>query len=121
MLYRAAADSVLILHLAFVLFAVLGGLGVLRWPKLAWLHLPAAMWAALIELSGSICPLTPLELALRRAAGDVGYTGDFIEHYVTAALYPEGLTRDMQMGLGVFVLLLNAAIDWIVLQRTTRA
>jgi len=121
MLYRATADAVLILHLAFVIFAVLGGLGVLRWPKLAWVHLPAAIWAALIEFSGWICPLTPLEVALRQAAGDDGYAGGFVEHYVTAALYPEGLTRDVQMLLGASVVLLNAGIYLIALHRTTHA
>jgi hypothetical protein len=102
------ADLLLLLHGAFVLFVVAGGLLVLRWPALAWLHLPAAVWGAAIELLGFICPLTPLEQAWRRAAGSGTYQGGFIEHYVTAALYPAGLTRSIQVVLGLLVLGLNA-------------
>src|ERR687889_2933712 len=91
--YRALADAVLVLHLAFVLFVVLGGLLVLRWPRLAWLHLPAAIWGVLIEFAGFVCPLTPLEVGLRRLGGEAGYEGGFIEHYLTGALYPAGLNR----------------------------
>ena len=108
--YRALADALLVLHLAFVLFVVLGGLLVLRWPRLAWLHLPAAAWGALIEFAGFICPLTPLEVGLRRLGGEVGYEGGFIEHYVTAALYPSGLTRAVQILLGCGVLLVNLIV-----------
>ena len=81
-----------------------------RWPWLAAGHLPAAAWAVWIEWSGGICPLTPLELRLRQAAGQQGYGGGFIEHYLTAAIYPEGLTRELQFAIGGFVLALNAAI-----------
>jgi hypothetical protein len=97
-------------HLAFVLFVVCGGLLVLRRPGLAWLHLPAVAWAAFVEFSGWICPLTPLEVALRRGAGEAGYGGDFIEHYLVALIYPAGLTRDLQMLIGAAVLLLNVGI-----------
>jgi hypothetical protein len=117
MLYRAAADAVLVLHLTFVVFVVLGGFLVLRWRKLAWAHLPAVAWGALIEFSGWICPLTPLEVSLRQAAGSAGYSGDFIEHYLVAALYPDGLTREVQFALGAAVVVLNAAIYAVVLQR----
>ena len=117
MLARIAADGVLLVHLAFVLFVLLGGLLVLRWPSLAWLHLPAVVWGALIELTGWICPLTPLELAFRRAAGDAVYPGDFIEHYVVALLYPEGLTRGTQLLFGLLVLALNALIYGVLLHR----
>ena len=120
MLYRAAADAVLLLHLAFVLFVVLGGFLVLRWPKLAWAHLPAAAWGALIEFSGWICPLTPLENALRHAAGDAAYAGDFVEHYIVALLYPESLTRDVQVALGIAVVLLNTVVYGAVLRRQYR-
>ncbi len=120
MLYRAAADAVLIAHLAFVLFVVLGGLFALRWPKLAWLHLPAVAWAAFVELSGRICPLTPLEVAMRLGAGEAGYAGDFLERYIVAAIYPEALTREIQVALGIIVVILNAAI-YIVFWRRRRA
>ena len=117
MAYRAAADAILVAHFAFVLFAVFGALLVLRWPRLALAHIPAALWAALVELSGWICPLTPLEVALRRSAGEAGYAGDFVLHYVAALLYPEGLTRDIQLVLGAIVITINAAIYMIVLRR----
>jgi hypothetical protein len=110
MLHRVAADAVLVVHFAFVLFILLGGLLVLRRPKLAWLHAPAVAWAAFVEFSGRICPLTPLENALRQASGDAGYAGDFLEHYLLAAVYPEGLTRHDQFVLGVAVLLVNIAL-----------
>ncbi|MFI4953764.1 MAG: DUF2784 domain-containing protein [Burkholderiales bacterium] len=108
--YRFAAEIALAAHLAFVLFVVGGGLLVLRRPILAWLHLPAVAWAAFVEFRGWICPLTPLEVALRRAAGEAGYGGGFVEHYLTALLYPAGLTRDLQVLIGVLVLLINLAI-----------
>ena len=120
MLYRLGADAVLILHLAFVLFVVLGGLLVLRWPKLAWAHLPAVAWAALVEFSGWICPLTPLENALRHATGDAVYAGDFVEHYIVALLYPDSLTRGVQVTLGIAVVLLNVVFYAGVLRRQHR-
>lgn len=105
--FGVLADLLLVLHGLFVLFVVAGGLLVLRWPGLAWAHLPAAVWGAAIEFSGFICPLTPLEQKWRRAAGGVGYEGGFIEHYVTAAIYPAGLTRTIQVVLGLLVLGIN--------------
>jgi hypothetical protein len=116
MIYGLLADFVLLLHLAFVLFAAAGGVLVIAWRRgLAWLHVPVVLWAAAIELGGWICPLTPLENALRRQGGDAGYPGGFIEHYVTAWLYPEGLSREVQLMLGAGVLLLNLGIygAWI--------
>ncbi|HEY2065851.1 MAG TPA: DUF2784 domain-containing protein [Gemmatimonadaceae bacterium] len=110
MWYRLAADAVLVVHLAFVLFVVLGGLLALRWPGLAWVHVPVALYGAVIEFVGFVCPLTPLEVRLRRLGGEAGYRGGFIEHYVTAALYPNGLSREVQFALGVVVLLVNGAI-----------
>jgi len=118
MLYRVAADGVLVLHFAFVLFALLGGLVVLRVPGFAWLHLPAVAWGAFVEFSGRICPLTPLEVALRQAAGDAGYAGDFLEHYIVAILYPDGVTRGLQILFGAAALLVNVAIYAAVLRRS---
>ena len=114
MLYRWLADLVLVVHLAFVVFVVLGGLLLLRWPRMAWVHAPAAIWGILTEYAGLICPLTPLEIALRRRGGEEGYTGGFIEHHVTAWLYPSGLSRGMQVVLGTLALALNAAVYWRV-------
>jgi len=118
--YGVLADLVLVVHLGFVLFVALGGLLVLRWPRLAWIHLPAAAWGALIEFTGGICPLTPLENRLRVLAGEAGYAGGFVEHYVTAVLYPDGLTRGAQLGLGAAVLLVNSLIYWVLLRRSAR-
>ena len=107
MSYRLAADAVLLLHLAFVLAAALGGLAVVWRPLLAWLHLPIVAWAAWIEFSGRICPLTPLENHFRRLAGESGYEGGFLEHYIVPVLYPGALTRSIQIGLGALVLAIN--------------
>lgn len=115
--YRALADLVLVVHLAFVLFVVLGGLLALRWPRVAWVHLPVALYGALIEFVGFVCPLTPLENALRRRGGEVGYEGGFIEHHVTATLYPTGLTREVQLALGVAVLAINGVIYAVLVRR----
>ncbi len=115
--YRAAADAVLALHLAFVLFVVLGGLLALRWPRVAWVHVPVALYGAIIEFVGFVCPLTPLENRLRRLGGEAGYTGGFVEQYITAALYPEGLTPTVQVVLGVLVLLVNGVVYSVVWRR----
>ena len=120
MIYRALADGLVILHLGFVLFVVLGGLLVLRRPRVAWVHLPAAAWGALIELTGWICPLTPWEQSLRRLGGEAGYSGGFVAHYVLPVLYPAGLTPSVQIGLGLFVIGLNAGIYGVVLRRGLR-
>ena len=121
MWFRGAADVVLVVHLAFVLFVVFGGLLVFRWPRVAWLHVPVALYGALIEFVGFVCPLTPLEVWLRRQGGEAGYSGGFVEHYVTAALYPTGLTREVQLALGVGVLALNAVVYGVLLRRRRRA
>lgn len=121
MSYRLAADGVLLLHLAFVVFALLGGLLVLRWPWLATLHLPAAAWATFIELSGRLCPLTGLENSLRERAGDAGYAGGFVEHYLLPVLYPAGLTREVQLALAGVVVAVNAAVYVAVIWRRRRA
>lgn len=120
MLYHALADLLVVLHFAFLAFVVIGGAFVLRWPKLAWVHVPAAIWGVLIEFFGWICPLTPLEIALRHRAGEAAYTGGFIAHYVMRVLYPDGLTRGTQVVLGVLVLALNVGLYWLVLARRGR-
>ena len=108
--YRLLADLVVILHLAFVAFALFGGLLALKWKRIVWLHVPAALWAAAIEFGGWICPLTPLEIWLRMQGGESGYSSDFIEHYVLPLLYPSSLTRELQVALGAVVLAVNLAI-----------
>ncbi len=116
--YRLLADLVLVLHAAFVAFVMLGGLLVLRWPRLAWVHLPVVAWGAGIEFLGGICPLTPLENHWRLLAGEQGYTGGFVEHYVFPVLYPEGLTRQVQLGLGLLVLAVNVSVyAWMLWRR----
>jgi hypothetical protein len=108
--FRILADAILVLHLAFIAFVILGGLAVLRWPRLAWLHLPAVLWAAGITFAGGYCPLTPLENRLRVAGGEAGYEGSFIEQYLTALIYPDGLTRGLQIVLGCVVVAVNLAV-----------
>ena len=118
--WQAAADLILVLHLAFILFVVCGGLLVMRWNKrrwLLWLHLPAVFWGVMIECSGGICPLTPLENRLRRMAGGNGYAGGFVEEYLLPFIYPPELTQGMQIVLGVGVLLLNLLIYTLIFIR----
>ena len=117
---RLLADAVLLLHLAFVVFAVAGGLLVLRWRWVALLHLPALAWAAFVEFTGRICPLTPLENALRAAGGEAGYEGGFVEHYLLPLLYPAQLTRELQFALGAGLLAFNAAVYAAVLWQLRR-
>ena len=114
MMYPLLADLVLIVHLAFVVFVLCGGLLVLRWRWIAWLHLPAAVWGAVVEFTGWVCPLTPLENWLRTQAGEATYPGDFIGRYLPSILYPDALTPDIQVVLGVLVLVVNLAIyGWL--------
>ncbi len=110
MIYRFLADFVLIFHLLFIVFVIFGGLLALccRWLVLA--HIPAAIWGAYIELTGGLCPLTTLEVRFRRIAGDTGYSGSFIEHYLLPIIYPAGLTRDIQFGMAGLVILINVVI-----------
>lgn len=121
MIYRALADLVLVVHLAFVLFVVLGGLLVLKWPRLAWLHVPTAVWGVLIEYKGWICPLTPLENSFRARGGGAGYSGGFIEHYIQPLLYPAGLTRGTQIVFGSLALLVNLTAYGVVIARRSRS
>ena len=109
MIWRVLADAVLILHLLFVIFVVLGGWLVAWRPKLIWLHLPVVAWGIWIEFSGAICPLTPFENWLRMRGGEAGYTGGFIEHYLTSFIYPDGLTRNTQFLIGGLVIAVNLA------------
>lgn len=107
MLYRLLADGLVVLHLAFVVFVILGGFLVIRRPRWARVHLPVAAWGALIEFTGWICPLTPLEVRLRVMGGEAGYSGGFVDHYLLPVLYPSGLTRNHQVVLGTLVVILN--------------
>ena len=108
-MHSLLADVVLILHLAFILFVVAGGLLVLRFPWVAIAHIPAVLWGIYIELSGGICPLTPMENRLRHMAGESGYSGGFIEHYLMPVIYPHGLTRDIQFVLAGVAIIVNLA------------
>lgn len=119
-LSQIAADLIMLLHAGFVLFVVFGGVLVLRRPRLARWHLPAALWGAWVEFSDWVCPLTPLENTLRQAAGSRGYPGDFLGRFLEGCLYPEGLTRTAQWGLGMVVVLINGVCYAILWRRRTR-
>jgi len=110
MITRFSADVVVLVHLTFILFVAAGGLLVFRWPKLAWVHVPAVVWGTFIELAGWICPLTPLENRLRASAGDAAYAGGFIDRYIMPIVYPAGLTRGMQLTLGAAVIAVNLVV-----------
>lgn len=110
MLYQLLADAVLLLHAAFVLFALFGGLLVLRHPKVMWLHLPALLWGVIVQWADLICPLTPLETLLRLRGGEAAYAGAFIEHYVSMLLYPDALTIELRTLLGFMLIAVNAVI-----------
>lgn len=113
-MYQFFADSVLVFHFLFIVFVLGGGLLVLRWPRLLWLHLPAVLWAVVVESMGWICPLTPWENELRAMAGGAVYRGSFIEHYLLPILYPAGLTPQIQIGLAGLVLVLNGLVyGWL--------
>ncbi len=122
MLYRVSADLLVVFHFAFILFVVLGGFLVAKWRWLFFLHFPAAVWGALIEFLGWSCPLTPLEQGFRRAAGEEGYTGGFVEHYLLPVIYPGSLTRELQLSLGVLVILINlAAYGWVLMHAVRKS
>jgi Protein of Unknown function (DUF2784) len=108
--YRLLADAVVALHLAFIVFVLAGGLAVLMRPRIAWLHLPAVVWAAYAEFTATICPLTPLENALRVRAGQAGYEGGFVEHYLMPLIYPPALTPGTQVVLGAIVVAVNVVV-----------
>ncbi|WP_024646334.1 DUF2784 domain-containing protein [Pseudomonas syringae] len=117
MFYRVAADAVVAFHLLFIVFVLVGGLWVLRRPWLALLHAPAIIWGAVVEFLHLYCPLTPLENALRSKAGEQGYEGGFVEHYLIPLIYPAGLTPGIQLWLGGVVLLINALVYGVLLVR----
>ena len=117
---RLLATAVVLVHMAFVAFAVGGGLLALRWPRVAWVHLPVAAWAAAISLVGWICPLTPLENWLHVQGGDAPYATGFLEHYLLPILYPVALTRTLQILIGAFVIALNALVYWRVARGAAR-
>ena len=110
MIYRLAADFVLITHFAFILLVVAGGLLVFRYAWFVWIHLPAACWGAFVELSGRLCPLTTLENFLRVRAGQEGYANSFVEQYILPVIYPAGLTRNIQLVLAGLVIAVNVII-----------
>lgn len=110
MIYRFLADAVLIIHFLFIGFVVFGGLFARRSAWIALVHIPAALWGAFIELTAGLCPLTVLEVGFRKMAGDAGYSGSFIEHYLLPIIYPAGLTKNVQLGLAGFVIVINLAI-----------
>jgi len=120
MLDQILADIVLVLHFLFIAFVIGGAFLVLRWPKLVWIHLPAAIWGVVVELTGWICPLTPLENHLLEIAGRSGYSGDFVEHYLIRVIYPDGLTSKGQVALGLFVVAVNVAVYAVAIVRRRR-
>ena len=118
---RLAADMVLLLHAGFIVFVAAGGLLVLRWKKAAWLHVPCVLWGVWIELTGRICPLTPLENWLRLSAGGTGYSGGFIEHYLLPVIYPVALTRATLWAIGAAAVVLNLCVyGLVVLHRSAK-
>lgn len=118
MFYHLLADLVMLFHFSFILFAVLGALLVVKWPKLVWLHIPVVLWAMGIEFYGGICPLTPIENELRIKAGEAGYSGGFIANYIGAVIYPGEITHTVGMILGTSVLVINAILyGWVIKRR----
>jgi len=119
--YRVLADLVLAFHAVFVVFAILGGILVLRWRRILWLHVPAVSWGVVVEFTGWICPLTPLENSLRTAGGGQAYSGDFVQHCIFPLLYSTTLTRSDQISFGLGLLLINVAVYGLVFHRLRRA
>ncbi|MEN8178938.1 MAG: DUF2784 domain-containing protein [Pseudomonadota bacterium] len=120
MIAKLTADLLVIVHLVFILFVLLGGLAVLKWHKIALLHLPCVVWGALVEFNGWFCPLTPLENHFRVAAGTSGYSGGFIEHYLIPLIYPAGLDRNIQFVLGIIVIAVNLTVYALILIKRFR-
>jgi hypothetical protein len=116
-IYAVLADVVVVLHFAFIVFVVLGALTAYRWPKMVWVHIPCVLWGAWIEITGRVCPLTPIEVRFRRMGGTEGYTGGFIEHYLVPIIYPSGLTRADQLLLGGLVVAVNLSAYGFLLWR----
>jgi hypothetical protein len=120
MLNHILSDLVILTHFSFVLFVIIGGFLVIRWKRIAWLHIPAFLWAGLVEIAGFQCPLTPLESWLAERSGAGAYRTGFVEHHIIPILYPASLTRDLQVALGFFVLLVNLGIYGVLFRRTHR-
>lgn len=116
MIFRLLADFVLLVHLVFILLVAAGALLLLRWPRLAWLQVPSAVWGIAISVGGWVCPLTPLENRLRERGGEAGYSGSFIDHYLLPVIYPEGLTPVGGLVLAGIVAAVNGFV-WAVLVR----
>jgi len=119
-IFWVLADAVVYVHLAFILFVVLGGILVIFRPKVLWLHIPCVIWGMVIELAGFICPLTPLENYLRVQARQTPYSGDFVIHYIEPVIYPAGLTRELQIVLGLMVVMVNAFVYGFLFLRKKR-
>ena len=121
MIYQYAADALVLIHLLFILFVIFGGILVFKWHWLAWLHIPAALWGSVVVTAGWICPLTPFENQLRQSAGNEGYSGTFIEHYVIPVIYPSGLNREIFIAMGIGMFLVNLAIYFILIRRKKKS
>ena len=111
-------DVIVLIHFAYIVFVIAGGLLALRWRRIVWIHIPAVLWGALVEFTGWICPLTPLELLFRIRGGETPYEEGFVEHYILSLLYPAHLTREIQVALGTIVVGVNVLIYWLVFRRT---
>lgn len=118
--YLWLANTILVFHFLFIIFVLLGGLTVLKWPKMIWLHLPAITWGFLVELNGWLCPLTPWENHFRALAGKLVYEGDFIGQYLIPLIYPANLTREIQYIFAAIVVIINAAVYFFVWQQARK-
>ncbi len=118
--YKLFADLTALVHLLFVIFVIIGGLFVFKWKRIAWIHLPAAVWGALIEFAGWYCPLTNLEIFFLEKAEIAGYKHGFVEHYILPVIYPAALTRELQIILGLFVVSVNIIIYMLVIYQRGR-
>jgi hypothetical protein len=116
-MYGLLADAVVVVHLLFIVFVIFGGLFALKWPWFPWLHIPAALWGAATEFFRIICPLTPLEQALRARSGGASYSGDFVTHYIVPVIYPSGLTEGIQWVLGAVLVLFNISVYFFIWRR----
>ena len=118
--YQLGADLLVLIHLAFIVFVVLGSISVLRWPWLVLLHVPAAIWGAVVIINGWLCPLTPWENSLRHLADQEGYSGGFVEHYIIPLIYPMDITQNTQVLIGVITLMINLCLYCFVVYRLIR-
>ena len=116
-MYKLLADALVVAHFLFIIFVVVGGLLVIYWPRVTWLHLPAAAWGAMVEFTGWFCPLTPLENYFRQLSGSAAYSGDFVAQYLLYLIYPENLTREVQFGLGMFVVVINVIFYMLAIKK----